>query len=113
MWNYHELRYDRWVRDVALSVAFGLCFLVLRSPLLAGQSWISDDFPVLNWQPTIAPTGARYTGNQPCASCHIDQAKTYFTTPMAHALESPEVSTVLRKQPRLSFRNRSLSYDIV
>src|SRR2546426_860316 len=66
-------------------------FLATLQPgLVLGQSWIPNDFPLLNWQPTIAPPGARYAGNLACAHCHPAEARSYLTTPMAQALAPPE-----------------------
>ena len=53
-------------------------FLATLQPgLVLGQSWIPNDFPLLNWQPTIAPPGARYAGNLACAHCHPAEARSY------------------------------------
>jgi hypothetical protein len=77
-----------------------------------GQSWIANDFPALNWQPTIAPAGARYVGNHTCAQCHASEAKGYLATPMAQALTLPQDSKILHANPSLTFRNGSYVYAI-
>ena len=89
-------------------------FLATLQPgLVLGQSWIPNDFPLLNWQPTIAPPGARYAGNLACAHCHPAEARSYLTTPMAQALAPPEESKVLRANPLLTFRKDSYVYKVV
>jgi len=87
--------------------------VVVHAPLVLGQSWIPDNFPTLNWQPTIAPPGARYSGNQSCARCHAVETRSYLATPMAHALEFPEESGVLRAKRTSTFRNGPFIYAIV
>jgi hypothetical protein len=87
--------------------------VVVHSPLVLGQSWIPDNFPTLNWQPTIAPPGARYSGNQSCAHCHAVETRSYLATPMGHALEFPEESSVLGAKRTLTFRNGPFIYAIV
>lgn len=61
--------------------------------------------------PTSAPPGARYAGPQACAQCHHDEAAQSLT-PMAHALEAPAKSGLLREHPLITFRNGPYLYTL-
>lgn len=76
------------------------------------QSPIPDDFPRWQWEPTIAPPGARYMGDAACAACHASEAATQPNTLMAKALRRPEDSEVLRQYPTLTFRKGRYLYAI-
>lgn len=65
---------------------------------------ITANFPRLNWQPTRAPAGYRYLGDQVCSACHSDIARSQTHTPMGHASESVADCAILREHPRLGFR---------
>lgn len=64
------------------------------------------------WRPTREMPGVRFVGNNVCAQCHAEQSSTHAATPMAHAMESPADCNVLIKNPRLTFRIGSYSYEI-
>ncbi len=100
----------RQARALLVLTAF---LALLPADLIAGQSWIPDNFPLLDWQPTIAPFAARYVGNAACAQCHTAEAASYSATPMAHALELPGEARVLRAHPLLTFRNSRYVYEVV
>jgi len=80
---------------------------------LQGQSGISKRFPQVDWEAILAPSGARYAGRAACAECHPNEASSQALTPMAHALALPADSEVLRKHPRLTFRQGPYFYQIL
>jgi hypothetical protein len=101
------------VREGFSLILLSALLALVRPGLVFGQSGIPNDFPPLNWQPTIAPAGARYAGNLACAKCHPKEATSYLATPMAQALAPPEESTVLRAKPLLTLRRDSYVYQVV
>ncbi|MGH9445002.1 MAG: tetratricopeptide repeat protein [Terriglobia bacterium] len=68
--------------------------------------------PALHGLPTSAAPRARYVGSQACAQCHASEAATQALTPMAHALERPANSALLREHPGMTFRNGPYLYKI-
>ena len=94
-------------------VVLSALLAVVHPGLVLGQASIPNDFPLLNWQPTIAPPGTHYAGNLACARCHPTEARSYLATPMAQALALPEESKVLRANPLLTFRKDSYAYKVV
>lgn len=76
------------------------------------QSPIPKNFPRWEWEPTVAPPGARYAGDAACATCHAAEAATQRGTLMAKALRRPEDSEVLRQHPRLRFQRGRFVYEV-
>lgn len=87
------------------------CGLVIALRCLA-QSPIPENFPRIDWEPTMAPQGAQYAGAAACATCHVTEAAKQPSTPMALALRRVEDSEVLRRYPRMTFRNGRYFYQI-
>jgi hypothetical protein len=112
-WTSHARRPGKWVREWLVLFALSAFLAIVRPGLIWSQSSILDNFPLLNWQPTIAPPGAHYAGNVACARCHPAEARSYLATPMAQALALPEESKVLRANPLLTFRKDSYVYKVV
>lgn len=87
---------------------------VLVAPFrLAAQGAITANFPRYNWQPTQAPPGARYVGDQVCASCHPSEVAGQRLTPMARALERVPQCAILHAHPTLAVRLGHYTYHIV
>jgi hypothetical protein len=86
-------------------------FLILPFRL-AAQDTITANFPRANWQPTQAPPGARYVGDQVCASCHPSEAATQRLTPMAKALERVPECAILHQHAILTVRLGRYTYNI-
>lgn len=100
------------------ALAWGFPLLAYMAITLCSSSWlwsqseITKDFPRVDWTPTMAPAGSRYAGSEACAACHTREAASQPLTPMAHALELPANSQVLRDHPRLTFRQGPYVYEI-
>jgi len=73
---------------------------------------MSKDFPRWDWQPTIAPPGAAYAGDNACETCHLAEAATQRETLMSKALRWPGASEVLRQNQRLTFRKGRHLYEV-
>jgi hypothetical protein len=73
---------------------------------------ISKDFPRWDWQPTVAPSGAAYAGDNACGTCHPAEAATQRETLMAKALRWPVASEVLGQNQRLAFRKGRYLYEV-
>ncbi|MGH9396339.1 MAG: multiheme c-type cytochrome [Terriglobia bacterium] len=99
-----------------LGFAYGVLavvFCLLVPGRLCGQSAITANFPRSNWQPTQAPSGARYVGDMVCAQCHLSEARFQEQTAMAHALESVATCRILHAHPNLTHRIGRYTYRIV
>jgi hypothetical protein len=76
------------------------------------QSSAQGNVPLSKWRPTRELPGVGYIGARACAQCHTNRAEHFFTTPMAHALESVSDCDILIKRPRLTFSEGAYSYKI-
>lgn len=66
------------------------------------HSQITRNFPREDWQPTRAIYGSGYVGEKVCARCHVSEAATQPSTPMALALRPAADCQVLRSHPSLT-----------
>ena len=67
---------------------------------------------ILIWaagMPALAQ-GPQNSSASACARCHVSQAATQPSTPMGRALELPEANSVLKANPKLTFRKAGYSY---
>lgn len=63
-------------------------------------------FPPSNWRPWMgAPAGDQYVAPTVCIGCHSSEASTQLHTPMAHAAEDIQTTTILNQHPHLEVRN--------
>ena len=94
-----------------LLLGLAVCGLALPIAYHA-EDRIFNNFPRYDWEPTIAPLGARYLANAACAACHVAESSLQPNTPMGKALERPEESAILREYPRLALRIGPYFYEI-
>lgn len=80
--------------------------------LLRVQGQSQKNTPWSKWRPTHELPGVGYVGSHACAECHTYEAKNFFSTPMAHALERVADCETLIKNPRLQFSEGDFSYQI-
>ena len=105
--------HDSFSPIIHAALLLGLAVCGLFHPISCrAQEPIPRDFPRYDWEPTIAPPGARYIGSGACAPCHTAESASQPNTPMGKALERPEESEILREYPRLAFRNGPYLYEI-
>ncbi|MGH9449243.1 MAG: multiheme c-type cytochrome [Terriglobia bacterium] len=90
-----------------------VAFLLFSPVCVRGQRTITANFPRVNWQPTEATAGDRYTGDQVCAQCHLPEARFQEQTAMAHALEPVAECRILHAHPDLTRRIGRYTYHIV
>jgi hypothetical protein len=64
------------------------------------------------FQPTSAPPNARYVGAATCTQCHDAHAAGQQQNSMAHALEAPAASRILRAHPQFNFQLGLYRYAI-
>jgi Cytochrome c554 and c-prime len=96
-----------------LIAALLLSISVLAGPgLPAARGQITQYFPRTDWQPTRANPSAHYLGSKVCATCHVTEAATQISTPMAHALSLPADCQILRSHPNLQVRLGRFTYQI-
>ncbi len=87
---------------IALAVFAAVCF---ASPRAAD--------PFSTWRPTTGRVaGVRFVGNAACAPCHVQMTDTFASTPMALAARAPAESEVLRRKPKMTFREGPYSYEV-
>src|SRR5437868_3150852 len=102
-------------KKILMLVAFGcsavLCLLSPRSPRSQAQAQADTPLSKLSQWQSRDYAGVQYVGSRACALCHAGKAATQATTPMAHALEPADDVKVLRRNPRLSFRNGAYRYQ--
>jgi len=65
------------------------------------------------WRPTHELAGVRYVGSDACVQCHTGWAARRFANSMSRALEAVETCDILKRNPRLSFRNGAYDYQII
>ena len=97
---------------VLLSIAVWAAVCAAGSSSARAQRPEQDNNPLSNWRPSGDAAGIRYVGNAKCAECHADKVKAQRNTPMAHALEPIADCEILKRNPQLTFRNGSYSYQI-
>jgi hypothetical protein len=76
------------------------------------QSSAQGNVSLSKWRPRRELPGVGYIGARACAQCHTNRAEHFFTTPMAHALESVSDCDILIKRTRLTFSEGAYSYKI-
>ncbi len=101
----------RVIKCTVIALAFG-ALAGLWNPLKSlSQSTGKSFAPAMEWRPTHAPAGAKYLGNKACAECHT-QTETQPSTPMGKALEPGAECSILKANPKLSFKSGNYLYSI-
>src|ERR1044071_7720704 len=95
---------------LTMAVWVAVCVTCCFSVRAQGQEHSNN--PLSNWRPSGDASGIRYVGASKCAQCHADKVSTQRDTPMAHELEPVAECGILTRNPRLTFRNGSFSYEI-
>ncbi|MGH9455256.1 MAG: multiheme c-type cytochrome [Terriglobia bacterium] len=108
--SYRKIaRIPPWTLVAAVLTA--LLLLGTSGPIKA-QGQITKDFPRVGWQPTWAAPGSHYVGGQACAKCHVSEATTQPSTPMAQALSHIADCQILISHPTLSVKLGRFTYHI-
>jgi len=82
--------------------------------LLLSPSALSQTKPATlsDFRPRKEVPGEGFIGSGACASCHLQKSGSHLQTAMAHALQKPTESDVLRTHPRMAFQAGQFSYEI-
>jgi Cytochrome c3 len=102
----------------SIKKALSLLFLVISVVICFGgprlqpvQGQVEGNDPLSKWRPAKDYSGLRYVGSRLCAECHANKSS-QLATPMAHAIEAPADSQILKTHPQLTFRNGPYTYKI-
>src|SRR4051812_38000027 len=81
-------------------------WLVAWGPFASpGQNMTQPSLSSSQGVPVKPPPGVNYVGQQVCAECHANKAKSQKATAMAKALQSAADCDILRSHSRLTFRS--------
>lgn len=102
------------VKKILVVLALAGCALLCLSGsrVLSGEGQTTKDTARSRWRPTMELPGEGYAGAKACAECHTDEAKSYASSPMAHASAPAAGCEILSRHPRLTFREGQYSYEI-
>ena len=96
------------ITAVAHVLVLGLvCALVSAQSRTSGKDDALADF-----RPRRETPNRRFAGNEVCARCHMQQARHFSQSSMAHALGAVANNDVLRSHPHLNFHAGDYSYEI-
>jgi len=100
------------VRADITAVAHVLVFCML-CVLVPGQSQPSaSDDALANFRPRREMHNRELAGSEICARCHVQKARQFSQSSMAHALGGVATNDVLRVHPHLTFRAGNYAYEI-
>src|SRR5215472_16904678 len=77
---------------------------------LNGQNRRSTIDAFSKWRPTRELAGIRYVGNDVCARCHTDEARTQSANSMVRAAETGNDCAKLKAHQHLTFKNGPYVY---
>ena len=81
--------------------------------LASGQSQPSaSDDDLANFRPRREMHNREFAGSEVCARCHVQKARQFSRSSMAHALGGIATNDVLRAHPHLTFHAGDYSYEI-
>jgi hypothetical protein len=98
------------IQSIAIFIALAICFGGWYS--LRGQNRRSASNAFSKWRPTRELAGIRYMGNEVCAQCHTDKARTQPANSMVRAAETGNDCSILKTHQNLTFKNGSYLYRI-